>query len=284
MLRITDKLGNVNQKPLDLDPPPFARLRIAARGDAATATSPLELEIFAVKPDGSPDDDARIEMRAAEGEAEVVDRVDRGIYLVRYLPPATKTSGSVRVEATSGGQLASTQVAVRAGEGRMAQWPSSLSTQRPWSVSAGLLGGGGATYDGATAGTVLFEAALRLEALPEEALFEIGPGFFSAKNALQPQGVLAQLGLRIQRELVHGLDGHAALLAGLSHQTLSGPGNASQSGWAPRLEFALGANLRLGPGRALAQVQFDIAPAAVSSMPGGLSGVQVLAGYLLTLR
>jgi hypothetical protein len=166
-------------------------------------------------------------------------------------------------------------------------WPSSLSAQRSWSFSMGLLGGGGATYDGPTTGTVLLEAALRIEALPEEVLFEVGPGFFSSKNGMQTQTAIAQFGLRVQRELVRGLDGHAALLAGLTHQSVSptaGGGTWTDDGWAPRLELALGANLRLGPGRALAQLQLDVAPSAVARQSGSLSGLQVLAGYLFTLR
>jgi hypothetical protein len=285
-LRIIDKLGNVNQKPLDLDPPPFARLRMAARGESASASAPLELEIFAVRPDGSPDDSARIELRPAEGEAELVERIGHGVYLARYLPPRTK-SGTVRVEAAAGGQAASVQVPVRpsAADEGMALWPSSLSSQKPWSVSVGLLGGGGATWDGATAGTLLFEAAVRIESLPEEVLLEIGPGFFSsAASGQQPRALLVQLGLRIHRELAHGFDVHAALLAGLSRQTIPvGAAGATQEGWGGRLGLAAGFNLRLGPGRALAQLQFDLSPSALSGV-NGLGGVQVLAGYLVTLR
>src|SRR5437016_860680 len=90
-LRITDKLGNMNEKPLDLEPPPFSRLRMAARGESASATSPIELEIFAVRPDGSPDDSARIDLKAPEGDAQVVERIGHGVYLARYTPPRTKT-------------------------------------------------------------------------------------------------------------------------------------------------------------------------------------------------
>ena len=34
-------------------------------------------------------------------------------------------------------------------------WPSTLATQKPWSHSLGLLGGGGVSFDGAGAGTML---------------------------------------------------------------------------------------------------------------------------------
>jgi len=39
---------------------------------------------------------------------------------------------------------------------------------RPWSVAVGLLGGGGGTFDGAREGSVLLEAAVRIEILPVE--------------------------------------------------------------------------------------------------------------------
>jgi hypothetical protein len=284
-LRISDNAGNSNQKPLDLEPPPFSRLRIAARGEWASAASPLELEIFAVRPDGSPDDGARIEISAPVGEAEVLERIDHGVYLARYLPPPATSSGTVRVEAKAGGQVVSLQVPVRPAEARAAQWASSFSLQRPWSVSLGLLGGGGATWDGATAGTILVEGALRLGTVPAEALLEIGPGFFSSTSTgRQPLAILVQLGLRAHHELVHGLDGHATVLAGIEQQSLSAGGGAvSQNGWGPRIGLALGVNLRLGPGRVLAQMQLDSSP---SQLPGmkGLGGTQMLAGYLLTVR
>jgi hypothetical protein len=292
-LRITDQLGNTNHKPLDLDPPPFSRLRIAARGEAASATSPLDLEIFAVRPDGSPDDAARIELRAPAGGVEVLERIGHGVYLARYQPPRGRASGTVRLEAAASGQLASAQVQVRSADGRMGQWPSSLSTQKPWSVSLGFLGGGGPTFDGPTAGTVFLEAALRIEELPEELLLDIGPSFFSSVTQsgpgnttvqAQPQLRIVQLGLRAGRELARGLDGYGTLAFGLQQQSVSIPGQPTQDSLSPRLTLGLGGNLRLGPGRALAQMQIDIAPATVSGLQGGLSGVQVLAGYLLTLR
>jgi hypothetical protein len=284
-LRITDKVGNTNQKPLDLEPPAFSRLRIAARGDSASAASPLELEIFAVRPDGTPDDAARIEINAPVGDLEVLERIDHGVYLARYQPPPAKSSSTVRVEAKAGGQVVSLQVPVRPAEARAAQWASSFSAQRPWSVSLGLLGGGGATWDGAATGTILVEGALRLGAVPAEALLEIGPGFFATgTTGRQPLAILVQLGLRFHHELVHGLDGHATVLAGLEHQSLSAGGGANdQSGWGPRIGLALGVNFRLGPGRALAQMQLDSSPSQLPGLPS-LGGTQFMAGYLLTLR
>lgn len=295
-LHITDKLGNTNQRPLDLEPPPFPRLRIAPRGDAASQSSPVELEIFAVRPDGSPDDSARLELHVAEGDAKVVERIGHGVYLARYQPARGRTSGAVRVEANAGEQLASAQVQVRGGEirgGQWQKWPSSLQFQRPWSFSLGAVGGGGATFHGSTVGTILFEAALRLESLPAELLLDLGPGFFTSVSQpglggaivqAQPEARIVQLGVRASRQIAQSLDAHGALGFGMQQQTISIPGQPSQDSWSPRITLAGGANLWLGPGRALAQLQLDLVPSNPAGLRSGLSGVQVLAGYLLTLR
>jgi hypothetical protein len=41
--------------------------------------------------------------------------------------------------------------------------------------------------------------------------------------------------------------------------------------------------LRLGPGRALAQVQVDSSASGIAGLGGSLSGVQAMLGYLVTV-
>ncbi|TMA19701.1 MAG: hypothetical protein E6J88_18100 [Deltaproteobacteria bacterium] len=48
--------------------------------------------------------------------------------------------------------------------------------------------------------------------------------------------------------------------------------------------FAFGANMRLGPGRVLAQVQMNATGKNVAGLASSLGGVQLLAGYLMTVR
>jgi hypothetical protein len=299
MLRITDRLGNNTEKPLDLEPPPYSRLRVAARGASASASSPLELEIFVVKPDGAPDDRAQVELNADEGEAEVIERTGHGVYLARYQPPEGK-SGTAHLEAKANGQLAGAEVPYTSGRLRIARpfWQSALGVQRPWSVSVGLLGGGGATFDGAIAGSALLETALRLEILPVELLAELGGSLFSevdqrgvpasSVDRTRARSVLLQAGVRLGRQLVRGMDGHATFLIGVQRQsvstTLAAGGVRDQASWPIRYGLALGANARLGPGRALAQIQFDGGPVGVAGLAGSLGGVQLFAGYLFTLR
>jgi hypothetical protein len=299
-LRITDKLGNVNQKPLDLDPPPFSRLRVAARAEAATAASPLELEIFVVRPDGTPDKSAKVDLLADQGDAEVVKRLAPGVYLASYLPPPG-LSGTIRLEGRANGQLAAVDVQVRSPSVRIAQpfWQSALAGRKPWSVAVGVIGGGGATFDGSAAGSVMGEVSLRPEVLPLEAFFDAGGSFFSpatqsgtpvnTTERARPRTLLFQLGVRAGRQMVRGIDGHVALAFGVQHQTVTSTLSSGQpafdtAAWTPRVAIALGANMRLGPGRALLQMQFDPSAAGIARLQGSVGGVQLLAGYLLTLR
>src|SRR5712664_2035214 len=107
-LKVTDKLGNTNEKPLDLAPPPFSRVRLAARSGSASAGSTLEVEIFVVKPDG----DAKVALSAPDGETKVRKRIAPGVYLAEYVPEAR--SGTVQLETKANGQLATLDVPVRA--------------------------------------------------------------------------------------------------------------------------------------------------------------------------
>jgi hypothetical protein len=296
MLHITDKLGNSSEKPLDLEPPPFSRVRMASRSAGASGASPTEVEIFVVKPDGTPDDDARVEVSADIGEVELRKRTGPGVYLARYLAPA-RNSGTAHLEAKANGQLASVDVPVSGRRGTSAEpiWWSALASEQPWSISVGLLGGVGSTFDGATEGTALLEMAARINTLPVEAVVDLGASFFSTvtqygnyNSDARAQSRLGEVGVRLGRQLATGLDGHAALLVGFQSQvvlrTLPNQTRFAQDEWTPRIAVALGANLRLGPGRALAQVQLDSSASGIAGYGGSLSGVQAMLGYLVTIR
>ena len=296
-LKITDKLGNTTERPLDLEPPPFSRVRLAARAEAVDASSTLEVEIFVVKPDGTPDDEARVALSSPDGETTMRGRVAPGVYLAEYIP-AEGDSGSARLEAKANGQLATLDVPVRAGEGaRRSFWR--LGRQGPWSYSAGILGGLGRSFDGANAGGVLAEVAVRIESSPLEALLDFGGTFLSevdqytAAPALSERSKthawLAQLGIRGSYEVLRALDVHASVGAGLQSQSVSTTlplnlGRFEDSGVTPRLATALGATYRIGPGRALAQVEFDWSPSRIAQYAGSTSSVQGMLGYLVNVR
>jgi hypothetical protein len=61
-------------------------------------------------------------------------------------------------------------------------------------------------------------------------------------------------------------------------------GEHEESGLAARLALAGGATWRVGPGRALAQLQFDWASAHVAQLAGSTSGVQLMLGYLVAVK
>jgi len=300
-LKITDRLGNQNEKPLDLDPPPYSRLRLAARAAAVNPVTPIEVEIFVVKPDGTPDDEAEVTLASEAGEVSMEGRAGPGVYLAEYLPPEGST-GSARLEAKANGQLATLEIPVAAAPpgARRPFWRTALGPQRPWSVSAGLLGGFGRSFDGATSGAVVGEVAVRVESLPLELLLDAGGHFLSevsqyaavptlAEKA-QAHAWLLQIGVRASRQvLLRGLDAHASVGAGLQSQSvrITLPfylGRMEDSGIAGRLALALGVSYRLGPGRALAQVQLDWAASHVAQLAGSTSAAQAMIGYLVAVR
>jgi hypothetical protein len=300
-LRITDKLGNENEKPLDLDPPPYSRVRLAARAESANPAAPVEVEIFVVKPDGTPDDDAQVSLASDDGETSMQGRAGPGVYLAEYLP-AEGHRGSAQLEAKANGQLATLDIAVVAAgpDARRSFWRTSMGPQRPWSLSAGLLGGLGRSFDGATAGGLVGEVAMRLESLPLELLLDLGGSFLSeipqytavpslAERA-QAHAWLAQIGLRASRQVfLRKLDVHASVGVGLQSQSVRTTlpfflGQRQDSGIASRLALALGLSYRIGPGRALGQVQVDWASSQVAQLAGSTSGFQAMIGYLVTVR
>ena len=299
-LHIVDKLGNSSEKPLDLEPPPFTRVRVAARQDGTSSAAPIELEIFVVKPDGTPDDDARVELKSDDGDAEVRRRIGPGVYLGRFVAPARLT-GSAHIEAKANGQLAAVDVPVGAAKVAIAQpfWRSALAVQSPWSVSVGPLGGGGATFDGAGTGTILLDISVRLEILPVEAVLDLGYSGFSqvsqfssltTNNAekASAKSYLGEIGARLGRQLSKGLDAHLTLLFGLQDQVVdrtfaTAPTAYHDHSWTPRIALAAGVNFRLGPGRLLGQVQFDSSASQTAGLVASLSSVQAMAGYLVTV-
>lgn len=300
-LKITDKLGNENEKPLDLEPPPYSRVRLAARAERADPVTPLEVEIFVVKPDGSPDDEALVTLASDDGETSMHGRAGPGIYLAEY-QPAEGTRGSAQLEAEANGQLATMDIAVAPlpPGARRSFWRTSLGPQRPWSVSAGLLGGGGRSFDGASSGTFLGEVAVRVESLPLELLLDVGGSFLSEisqytavpslSEKAKANAWLAQIGARASRQVFfRRLDALASFGVGLQRQSVRTTlplflGQAEDSGIAPRLAVGLGLSYRIGPGRALAQLELAWASSHVARLAGSTSGFQGTVGYLITVR
>ncbi len=301
-LKITDRLGNSTEKPLDLDPPPFSRIRMAARQPTSSAVTPVEIEVFVVKPDGTPDAETPVEV-ASRGGGDIDSRgpIAPGVWLVEYTAPEVRGAGTVTLDARAGGQLATLEVGVRPlapGESR-SLWHSSLAPERPWSVAAGVLAGGGVTFEGAGSGTALIEGSVRLGTLPLEATLDLGGGAFgmqsqygtipSLTERVKPHSWVAQAGVRASRQIAGNLDAVASLSFGLQDQVVkrtlpANIGTVQDSQLAARIALALGVSTRAGPGRVLGQVQFDGAPHDIAHFAGSTSGFSAVVGYLFTVR
>ncbi len=293
-LHIIDRLGNRADKPLDLEPPPFSRLRLAARAGVATSASPTEVEIFVVQSDGRPDRHAAVSVASDRGEVLPAEMIAPGVYLARILAPAGESQGELVLEAKASGQLARLTLPLRAPQVILAQpfWPSDLATRRPWARSLGVIAGGGATFDGAGTGTLLLEFALRLEVLPIEAVAQLGGSIFSTVSQGVGERAAAKLfafnlGARAGYQLRRGLDAHAALLFGLQDQfvqtTLPSKQVLNLGATGPRAALALGVTLAAAPGRLLLQLQLDSTPGGLARLIGSLGGAQAHAGYLVNL-
>ena len=295
-LKITDKLGNSNEKPLDLAPPPFSRVRVAARSDAASAGSALEVEIFVVKPDGSPDDEASVALAADEGETKMRKRIGPGIYLAEFL--ADSKPGSAQLEAKANGQAVTLDVPVQAGTPKASFWRLGGS-QGPWGMSAGLVGGLGSSFAGATAGSLLVEVTMRVESYPVELLLDVGGSSLaemsqyattpSLAEKAKASAWMAQIGVRSGLEVVRRLGVHGSLAFGLQNQHVNTTlplnlGTSEDSSVTPRFALGLGLNYRIGPGRVLGQVQFDWAGKQVARLAESTSGIQGMLGYLVSIR
>ena len=293
-IHIIDRLGNRADKPLDLQSPPFSRLRIAARAEAANSASPTEVEVFVVQGDGRPDRHASVSVASDRGEVLPAELIAPGIYLARVLAPAGESQGELVLEAKASGQLARLTLPVRAKAVLLAQpfWPSDLVTRQPWARSLGAIAGGGITFEGAGSGTLLLEFALRVEVLPIEAVAQLGGSVFATVS--QGTGERAQatlfainLGARAGYQLRRGLDAHVSLLFGLQDQfvrtTLPSKQVLDLDATGPRAAVALGLTLAAGPGRLLLQLQLDSTPSGLARLAGSLGGAQAQAGYLVNL-
>ncbi len=293
-LHLTDRQGNKSEKPLDLQPPPFSRLRIAARAEAANSAAPTEVEVFVVQSDGRPDRHASVTVTSDRGEVLPAELIAPGIYSTRVVAPAGETEGELVLEAKASGQLARFTLPVRPKAVLFAQpfWPSNLVTRPPWARSLGAIGGGGITFDGAGSGTFLLEFALRAEVLPIEAVAQLGGSVFSTVSQGSGESVQAKvfsvnLGARAGVQLRRGLDAHVSLLFGLQDQfvqtTLASKQVLNLDATGPRAALAFGVTQAAGAGRLLLQLQLDSTPSGLARLTGSLGGAQAQAGYLVNL-
>lgn len=131
-----DRAGNRTTQPLDLSPPPFARVAGALAGADASPDQPATLELFAVEPDGKPlAKVGALKVTAKLGTCEAPTARGDGVFLVKYRAPA-KISVGVADQLTLGveGSPATTPLEVPLRAGAPARLAVTLS---PPSYTAG---------------------------------------------------------------------------------------------------------------------------------------------------
>lgn len=133
--RSTDRLGNRTEKPVDLNPPPFARARVAPSGRDAVASwadeRSLPLEIFAVRRDGTPaGSEVTPFLDGDRGKLEPVKSAGAALWTSAFRAPESVGNGkaTVRVRLKERGRLspegATLEIAVRAGTAKRVELTS----------------------------------------------------------------------------------------------------------------------------------------------------------------
>jgi hypothetical protein len=269
-MHVVDPLGNALEQPLDLDPPPFALARAVPVGPAtASPDDPLDIEVFAVRPDGSPDRSATIEATADRGAVDGPRR-RANVAVLRYRPPA---GGTGEAHVTIGDEQMRVHIAQSAGRPRRG-----LSLD---GFSAGVLGTAAFAPGGAAAFGALAEVAAPISGAPLEWFVDVGGNAYGAlfEAAPQPYGaqmesatahaLVADAGARWSEPFGPGLALHASLFAGLQVASVSatvyGPPlqlSRRDGGVAPHGGAAAGLTFSIGSERVLLQAVGDFAGSA----------------------
>ena len=300
VMHIEDPLGNTADRQLDLDPPPFPRMRIVPVGPPrAPPGDSLELQAFVIRGDGSGDSDARVTAVADRGDIDV-SRNRRGIVTVSWEPPEG-SSGDAAIEVQARGERAELRAAIAApaaGTRTHRSWFRGLGLGSP---SFALLGSGGVTSNGFPTLGGTAEVSLPMKSTPFELLLDVGTTRMFAADQVAPSGFLgrreqasatalsAELGIRGTSPMPR-FDLHAALLAGIQQTWVSAsspgspPTNRSDSQLGLRASAAAGASFRAGPGRVLLQVETSIVPFGTAGLQAPLGGFALQAGYVFLAR
>ena len=209
------------------------------------------------------------------------------------LRAAADGKSEVQVAAAVAGAEASIRVPLRPAQQAMA-----MREERADGIALGALLGGQSNLARANAGTMQAELAVHPGLAAVELLARAGVLQFAAARdvAAGPQtsalrGLSLLAGVRASLPLRGALSAHAALLAGGlrtfgSLSVVDGPAagfTQRTAQWGLVATAAAGASLRLGKGRAIAELQLSHAPGR-GDLEGNLGGVGISVGYLFALR
>ena len=168
-MHIEDPLGNTADRQIDLDPPPFSRMRVLPVGPARAAPGDsLELQAFVIRRDGSGDPEARVTATADRGDVDV-SRNRRGIVAVSWEPPRG-AAGEAAIEVEAQGERAELRAAILSTPERTrGSWARRLG-----GPSFALLGSGGAASNGSPILGATAESAIPVRSTPFEVLLDVG--------------------------------------------------------------------------------------------------------------
>jgi hypothetical protein len=229
---------------------------------------------------------ATLEVLAEGAEVEPPREVREGVYAVRVRTHVGDAPGPARLRVRSG------SVSELVGIGI-------LRDEHPDGIALGALFGGQSNLSRAKAALIQAEVAAHpgiraFEVVARAGLFQFASAHdsfagFSQRGDLR--GLSLGAGIRATLPLYGRLSLHATALGGAlrTFGTLtleSGPASGVRQGtaqWGPYGSVAVGASLRAGAGRAVAELQVTHAPAS-GDLTGNVGGVGVSLGYLFTLR
>ena len=296
-MHIEDPLGNTADRQLDLDPPPFPRMRVVPVGPArAPPGDSVELQAFVIRRDGSGDPDARVTAVADRGDVDV-SRNRRGVVTVSWEAPSDAT-GDAAIEVQAQGETAEVRAFVDPIGGR--------TTHRSWirglgTPSFGLLGSGGLTSFGSATFGGTAEVSVPMKSTPFELLLDVGTmrmfgadqhaptDFLGRQEHASANAFSAELGIRGTSSM-SSFDVHAALLAGIQQTWVSAASAGtpstirSDSQLGLRASAAAGVSFPAGRGRFLLQMETSVVPFGTAGLEAPLGAIGFQAGYLITAR
>lgn len=276
---------------------PPAQIRLTAAQTEADAEGDVRVqgEVFDARGNALPGDRLRF---SCDGAALAQEGTSAAV----HLPGARDGRSEVRVVAVLDAAQASIALPLRLQ-------PPQASIAREGGADRIVLGallGGQSNLSRASAGTLQAELAIdaglgpgvgsgaSVEVLARAGLLQFAAARDNVAGSAETselRGLSLLAGVRASLPVRGGLSAHLALLAGAlrTFGTLAvegGPGgqfSQATAHWSALGTVAAGASLRLGRGRAIAELQLSHAPAR-GDVSGNLGGVGVSAGYLFALR
>jgi len=286
-IHVTAKVGTLaGSVAVLLRPGSPARAAIRFPGDSVREGESVDALVDLRDAGGNPVSDAALELVADGARTEPPREVQAGLYAVR-----------MHVDPLAG--MRSAQLRVRCGAVDEVARIDVVRDERPDRIAAGALLGGQSNLARANAASVQAELSAHagspaLEVVARAGLLQFATARDSVSGVSQRgelRGLSFAAGVRASVPLGRLMSIHGALLGGALRSfgavtVESGPASGIREGTAQWGAFAsalLGASIRAGRGRAVAELQLAFAPGR-GDLAGNLGGVGVSLGYLFTLR